>query len=119
MAGEPSLHAPEHKDDWDVGLEFFDVRVKPSCHPDLDTCYYPNGTLSETVPLTVTTQVEGIAPVQGRYLAVIRDAENGLTDPLRYQCDRATESLMVLGQVAWTVDLADNEDGWGCPPCPD
>lgn len=111
------VHAPVNKIDWSVWMEFVDVRVKPDCNNLFEVCGYPTGTLSETVPSTVTAELEGMAPFQGKFLALIRDA-NGSTEKTRLLCDRSVESVLVRGQADWDIELADNEDGWGCPPCP-
>lgn len=105
---------PVKKEDWEVGMSFVDVRKRVGCDPNQETCDYPLGSI-EKLPQTSTVEIEGIAPLEGAFLAIIRPAE-GWKDTLRHACDRVTESVMYIHSMP--VDLNDNEDGWGCPPCP-
>lgn len=99
--------------DWVVGMSFVDARSKSMCDPDIENCDLTEGT--ETyLPSTKTVLVDGDLPDSGEFLAIIRPV-NGWDELNRHGCDRVTENSMFIGQEP---DLLEDNDGWGCPPCP-
>ena len=108
------LHTPEEKGDWQVGYAFTESRVRPGCIPSAtDNCRYFDGSY-ESLPMTVTIPMVGILPAYGSFLALVRKSD-GPAGSERYLCDRVSEGAMRIGGPP---NLTENQDGWGCPPCP-